>query len=150
MDNCEITEYKIDSTKVCFEITETAAISHLLTAEHFIRELKKVGCQFALDDFGSGLSSYGYLKNLTVDFLKIDGIFVKDMLVDKIDRAMVKSIHEIGHVMGMKTIAEFVEDDGIRNMLKTLGVDYAQGYGIHKPQLFQEILNLPQATDKRS
>ena len=99
-----------------------------------------MGCQFALDDFGSGLSSFGYLKNLKVDYLKIDGIFVKDIADDPIDHAMVKSINDIGHVMGMKTIAEFVESKKIKSMLRKLGVDYAQGYEIGRPQPFEEIL----------
>jgi EAL domain-containing protein (putative c-di-GMP-specific phosphodiesterase class I) len=138
----KLNQHRVEGSKFCFEITETAAISNLLMAENFIRELKEFGCQFALDDFGSGLSSFGYLKNLPVDYLKIDGIFVKDMMEDKIDYAMVKSIHEIGHIMGMQTIAEFVESDEIKDMLSELGVDYAQGYAIHKPQAFQEILKL--------
>ena len=108
----------------------------------FIGTLKGLGCRFALDDFGSGLSSFAYLKNLPVDYLKIDGLFVKDIADDPIDHAMVKSINEIGHVMGMKTIAEFVENDMIRGMLKEIGVDYAQGYGIHKPQLLTQLLEL--------
>ncbi|MFT5349493.1 MAG: EAL domain-containing protein (putative c-di-GMP-specific phosphodiesterase class I), partial [Gammaproteobacteria bacterium] len=106
----------------------------------FISRMKALGCQFALDDFGSGLSSFAYLKNLPVDYLKIDGMFVKDIVDDPIDHAMVKSINEIGHVMGMKTIAEFVENDVIKGMLKEIGVDYAQGYGIGKPQPFDELL----------
>lgn len=136
----KFSQHRVDGSKICFEITETAAISHLLLAENFINNLKKFGCYFALDDFGSGLSSFGYLKNLSVDYLKIDGLFVKDMIEDRIDYAMVKSIHQIGHIMGMQTIAEFVESDDIKDMLKELGVDYAQGYAIHKPQPFQEIL----------
>lgn len=132
--------FNVDYHKICFEVTETAAISQLSMAEKFIVELKKLGCRFALDDFGSGLSSFGYLKNLPVDYLKIDGMFVKNIVDDKIDHAMVKSINDIGHVMGMQTIAEFVENDRIKFMLKDLGVDYAQGYGIHKPQLFAELL----------
>jgi EAL domain-containing protein (putative c-di-GMP-specific phosphodiesterase class I) len=104
--------------------------------------LKDVGYRFALDDFGSGLSSFGYLKNLLVDFLKIDGMFVKDMVDDPIDCAMVKSINEIGHVMGMQTIAEFVENDAIKQVLQHLGVDFAQGYGVGKPQSFDELLKI--------
>ena len=111
-------------------------------AEHVILELKKLGCKFALDDFGSGLSSFSYLKNLPVDYLKIDGLFVKDIVEDKIDYAMVKAINEVGHTMGMETIAEFVENNGIKEILRELGIDYAQGYGIHKPQPFEEILDL--------
>jgi diguanylate cyclase (GGDEF)-like protein/PAS domain S-box-containing protein len=135
-------EYKIDGNKICFEITETAAISNLSRAENFILKLKALGCKFALDDFGSGLSSFGYLKNLPVDYLKIDGTFVKDMVDDKIDYAMVKSINEIGHIMSMQTIAEFVESPEIIKLLRELSVDYAQGYTIHKPQPFQDILKL--------
>ena len=99
-----------------------------------------MGCRFALDDFGSGMSSFGYLKNLQVDYLKIDGMFVKNIVEDPIDRAMVKSINDIGHVMGMKTIAEFVENDEIRSMLGEMGVDYAQGYGVGVPQPFDQVL----------
>ncbi|MDP3837661.1 MAG: EAL domain-containing protein, partial [Methylococcales bacterium] len=105
----------------------------------FINSLKERGCLFSLDDFGSGLSSFGYLKNLPVDFIKIYGLFVKDMLDDKVDLAMVKSINEVGHVMGKKTIAEFVENEAIFNLLNVLGVDYAQGYGIGKPVLLNEL-----------
>jgi len=127
--------------KICFEITETAAISSLSTANLFITKMKVLGCQFSLDDFGSGLSSFGYLKNLSVDYIKIDGMFVKDIADDLIDHAMVKSINEIGRVMGMKTIAEFVENDVIKGMLKEIGVDYVQGYGIDKPRPFGEIIS---------
>ncbi|MDB2330475.1 EAL domain-containing protein [Alteromonas sp.] len=127
-------------TKICFEITETAAISNLEQASAFIDGLKVLGCRFALDDFGSGLSSFGYLKNLKVDYLKIDGIFVKDIASDPIDLAMVKAINEIGHVTGMKTIAEFVETKEIRQILSSMGVDYAQGYAVHKPQPIEELL----------
>jgi diguanylate cyclase (GGDEF)-like protein/PAS domain S-box-containing protein len=130
----------IDGTKICFEITETAAISNLFRAKKFISVLREFGCRFALDDFGSGLSSFGYLKNLSIDYLKIDGMFVKGIVDEPIDRAMVKSINEIGQVMGMKTIAEFVENDAIRDMLKELGVNYAQGYGVAKPMPFDELL----------
>ncbi len=133
-------ESGIDGEKICFEITETMAIANLSNAMKFISKLKELGCRFALDDFGSGLSSFGYLKNLAVDFLKIDGMFVKDIVDDPIDHAMVKSINEIGQVMGMQTIAEFVENDVIKGMLKEIGVNYAQGYGIGKPIPFDELL----------
>lgn len=125
--------HAIPHHKICFEITETVAVINLANTLRFMEEFKAIGCRFSLDDFGSGFSSYGYLKNLPVDFLKIDGTFVKDIEVDEIDYAMVESINRIGHVMGKKTIGEFVENDRILSLLKTIGVDYAQGYGIAKP-----------------
>ena len=100
----------------------------------------KKGCCFALDDFGSGLSSFAYLKTLPVDFLKIDGRFVKDMINDPIDRAMIDAIHRIGHLMGIRTIAEWVENEAILEELKVIGVDYAQGYGIAQPSQFLEAM----------
>ena len=133
----------VDPTRICFEVTETAAIANLARATRFIHDLKQVGCRFALDDFGSGLSSFAYLKTLPVDFLKIDGLFVKDMVHDPVDRAMVRSINEIGHLMGKLTIAEFVEDDATLAMLQDIGVDYAQGYGIGKPRPIVELLAEP-------
>jgi len=137
----EFEKADIDAKKICFEVTETVAISNLNEAISFITKLKGIGCRFALDDFGSGLSSFGYLKNLPVDYLKIDGMFVKDIADDPIDHAMVKSINEIGHVMGMQTIAEFVENDEIKGMLKAIGVDYVQGYGIGKPQPLEDLIS---------
>ncbi len=127
--------------KICFEITETAAISNLSSATIFISKMKILGCRFSLDDFGSGLSSFGYLKNLNVDYLKIDGMFVKDIVDDPIDHAMVKSINEIGQIMGLQTIAEFVENDQIRTILNDIGVNYVQGYGIAKPMPINDILD---------
>ncbi len=126
-------EAAFDPALVVFEITETAAIANLTAATHFINTLKDHGFGFSLDDFGSGLSSFGYLKTLPVDSLKIDGMFVRDIVDDPIDRAMVRSINEIGHVMGMRTIAEFVENDAILRLLSEIGVDYAQGYGVGRP-----------------
>ena len=119
---------------LCFEITETAAISHLDQAKSFIYAMKDVGVKFALDDFGSGLSSFGYLRELPVDFLKIDGSLVKKIHLDPCDRAIVALINDIAHMMGMETIAEFVENDQILRCLEEIGVDYAQGYGIGKPE----------------
>ncbi len=136
--------------KICFEITETAAIANLTSATHFIKALKTRGCYFALDDFGSGLSSFAYLKNLPVDFLKIDGMFVKDMVDDPIDFSMVRSINDMGHVMGKKTIAEFVENDAILERLCELGVDYAQGYGIGRPRPIEEMATGTEIEMRRS
>jgi diguanylate cyclase (GGDEF)-like protein/PAS domain S-box-containing protein len=135
----QFSKWSIPVHKICFEVTETAAIANLSNATKFINQLKERGCSFSLDDFGSGLSSFAYLKNLPVDYLKIDGLFVKDILDDKVDLAMVKSINEVGHVMDKKTIAEFVENEQIFNLLSTLGVDYAQGYGIGKPVPLDEL-----------
>jgi diguanylate cyclase (GGDEF)-like protein/PAS domain S-box-containing protein len=128
--------YAIPPELICFEITETSAIANLGSAIRFINELKSLGCRFSLDDFCAGMSSFAYLKHLPVDYLKIDGSFVKDMLDDPINRAMVEVINHIGHVMGKKTIAEFVESPQIEQALLEIGVDYAQGYVIERPQLF--------------
>ncbi len=125
--------YPVSPNLICFEITETVAIANLTKASKFIRQLQNLGCRFALDDFGSGMSSFAYLKNLPVNYLKIDGEFIKDIIDDPVDEAMVKAITQIGHVMGLKTIAEFVENNAILERIKVLGVDYAQGYGIGKP-----------------
>jgi len=137
----QLCETGVNAKKICFEITETAAITNMNSAVNFILILQELGCRFALDDFGSGLSSFGYLKNLPVDYLKIDGLFVRDIVNNPIDHAMVKSINEIGQVMGMQTIAEFVENDATKEMLTEIGVDYAQGYGIGRPVDFVSLLN---------
>ena len=126
--------YSINPQHICFEITESAAITHLELAIDFIHRLTSKGFLFALDDFGTGMSSFAYLKNLPVNYLKIDGSFIKDILEDPIDRAMVKSINEIGHIMGLQTIAEYVENDAIKNELLAMQIDYLQGYGIARPE----------------
>jgi EAL domain-containing protein (putative c-di-GMP-specific phosphodiesterase class I) len=124
----------IDEGRICFEITETAAIQNMTKANYFMAQLRERGCYFALDDFGSGLSSFAYLKSLPVDFLKIDGFFVRDMVDDRINFELVKSINDIGQVMGKKTIAEFVENNETLEALKEIGVDYAQGFAIARPR----------------
>jgi diguanylate cyclase (GGDEF)-like protein/PAS domain S-box-containing protein len=125
---------------ICFEITETAAIASYSQANRFIHALKELGCRFALDDFGTGLSSFGYLKHFPVDFLKIDGSFVKEILHDPIDREMVRSINEIGHLTGKRTIAEFAENTEIITMLRGMGIDYAQGYGVSEPKRLMQAV----------
>jgi len=124
---------------LCFEITETAAVANLSKVVQFIEEVKALGCLFSLDDFGSGLSSFAYLKNLPVDFLKIDGSFVKDIADDPMDLAMVQAIHAIGRVMGLKTIAEYVGSEAIAQKLREIGIDYGQGYHLGAPQPLAEL-----------
>ena len=132
-------ETGVPPEKICFEITETAAITNLTAATQFIKALESGGCRFALDDFGSGLSSFAYLKNLPVHFLKIDGAFVKAIVDDNINQAMVRSINEIGQVMGKQTIAEFVENKAILEKLRGIGINYAQGYGIDRPRPIEQM-----------
>jgi len=136
----QITHYNILPELLCFEITETAAISNLSDAVTFINEIRGFGCQFALDDFGSGLSSFSYLKTLPVDYLKIDGSFVRDIEVDPMNFAIVQAINEIGHVAGLHTIAEFVENEETLDSLRGIGVDIVQGYCIARPQAMGESL----------
>ncbi|HTQ79613.1 MAG TPA: EAL domain-containing protein [Thermoanaerobaculia bacterium] len=130
----ELDSSGVPGERICFEITETAAVANLTRARRFIAALKARGARFVLDDFGSGLSSFAYLKNLHVDFLKIDGEFVRNMVSDSVQRALVESIHQIGHVMGIRTIAEAVEDRSTLEALRAVGVDYAQGYWIAPPE----------------
>ena len=134
----------LNGALICFEITETAAIASYSQANRFIHALKELGCRFALDDFGTGLSSFGYLKHFPVDFLKIDGSFVREIIHDPIDREMVRSINEIGHLTGKRTIAEFAENEEIITMLRGIGVDYAQGYGVDKPQPLFKATDYPE------
>ena len=126
--------------QICFEITETTAVANLMQATRFISVLKGMGCEFSLDDFGTGLSSFGYLQTLKVDYLKIDGSFVRDMTNNPVNRAVVEAANQIGHAMGIQTIAEFVENEAILEALGTIGVNYAQGYGVAKPAPLEEIL----------
>ena len=127
--------------KVCFEITETAAIGNMFRATEFMQKFKVMGCRFSLDDFGSGMSSYGYLRKLPVDYLKIDGSFVQNMATDEGDRAVVRSINEIGHFLGKKTVAEYVHDEATRQVACEIGVDYLQGWAIEKPKPIDRLLD---------
>ena len=136
---------RVPTGKVCFEVTETAAIGNLNSAINFMNKMKLIGCRFSLDDFGTGLSSYSYLRNLPVDYIKIDGVFVRDLATNPGDYAVVKSINEIAHFMGKQTVAEYVESDAIMAQLREIGVDYAQGYGIGRPKLLSEFV-LPAAS----
>ena len=135
----ELERLNLQGNQVCFEITETTAIANLSQALQLIQQLKERKCTFALDDFGSGLSSFGYLKSLPVDYLKIDGSFVRDMVDDLIDHAMVQAIHQVGKVMGIETIAEYVENNDVITACQAVGIDYLQGYGVGKPAPIAEL-----------
>lgn len=126
-------QYSIPHNKICFEITESMAITHIDNTHRFIETLHNLGCRFALDDFGTGFSSYAYLKELKVDYLKIDGMFIKNLTEDDVSYAMVKSISDVAKAIGIETIAEFVESQEVRDKLMELGITYSQGYHIHKP-----------------
>jgi len=132
---------EIPPHKFCFEVTETSAINCLSHAVKFINQLRAMGCEFALDDFGVGMSSFGYLKTLPVDYVKIDGSFVKEMIDNTVSSTMVRCINEIAQVMGKRTIAEFVENEEISNALRQIGVDYAQGYFVAKPMPIDELFS---------
>jgi len=129
-----LSDKTINPCRLCFEITETSAIANLNNATEFLKALQALGCQTALDDFGSGLSSFAYLRNLPINYLKIDGMFVKQIAEDETARVMVEAIHSIGHTMGLKTIAEFVEDEATERLLKQMHIDFAQGYYYGVPQ----------------
>lgn len=131
----------VSPEQICFEITETTAMANLSRATRFISVLKGMGCKFSLDDFGTGLSSFSYLQTLKVDYLKIDGRFVRDMASNPVSRAVVEAANQIGHAMGMQTIAEFVENEEILELLGEIGVNYAQGYGVAKPAPMEEIFS---------
>jgi EAL domain-containing protein (putative c-di-GMP-specific phosphodiesterase class I) len=144
----ELNGHDVAPGAICFEITETAAIANLGNVVHFMRELKTRGCHFALDDFGSGLSSFMYLKTLPVDYLKIDGQFVENVARDRVDRSMVEAIGQIGKAMGIQTIAERVESAEVLTELARLGIGYAQGFHIAKPRSTQEFPYLREAAGK--
>lgn len=134
----KLEEYKVDAGQLMLEVTETAAVANFTVAREFINKLSEAGCRFALDDFGAGLSSFGYLKELKVDFLKIDGQFVKGMSKDSIDRMMVNNITHLGYGLGLYVIAEFVEDEETMTLLREVGVHFAQGYHIQKPTSIED------------
>ena len=137
----EILSNRIDPHTLSFEITETSAISYLSQGVEFMRQVQAMGCTFALDDFGSGMSSFGYLKSLPVQYLKIDGTFVRDMLNDPLDRTLVETIHHVGRVMGIQTIAEYATSMAHVAALEAIGVDFVQGYALSKPELMSEIFS---------
>lgn len=131
---------KLKKELICFEITETAAIANMSKAIEFIANIKQMGCKFSLDDFGSGLSSFSYLKNMPVDNIKIDGIFIREINIDETNRIFVESIHNISKIMGIKTTAEYVENEEILQCIKSIGIDYAQGYHISRPEPVKTLL----------
>lgn len=136
----ELERNDVDPTLIAFEITETAAVDNIAQANVFIERLRAIGCRFALDDFGTGFSTFEYLKAMPVDYLKIDGSLVKNIVDDSVDREMVRAINDIGHTVGAKTIAEFVEDDATVRILRDMGVDYAQGYGLQRPEPLEGLV----------
>ena len=137
-----VSEAGVDPRRLGFEVTEKVAIAHLTQANHLFGDLRRLGCTVSLDDFGSGVSSFAYLKALCADYLKIDGMFVGNISQDKVDYAMVRSIKDIGHVMGKKVIAESVETDAVLEKLREIGVDYAQGFGVGEPRAIDEIASV--------
>jgi diguanylate cyclase (GGDEF)-like protein/PAS domain S-box-containing protein len=140
-----LTRFHLPRGLLCFEVTETTAISNLTKAAQLIHEVKAMGCRFALDDFGIGMSSFAYLKYLPVDYIKIDGVFVRDMATDPMDHAIVEAINRIAHILGLKTVAEFVESETILDRLRAIGVDYAQGYFIAKPEALVKSADIEHA-----
>ena len=136
----EMHKASVPPSKICFEVTETAALANLGEVRWVMQELGAMGCRFAIDDFGSGHASYGYIENLPVDYVKIDGMFVRDLCDNALHRAIVESVHRIGCTLGIKTVAEQVETAAIADLLRAIGVDYAQGWLYGKPQPMAEVL----------
>jgi len=137
-----VSQAGVDPRRLGFEVPENIAIGNLTQANHLFTELRRLGCSVSLDDFGSGVSSFAYLKALGADYLKIDGMYVGNISQDKVDYAMVRSIAEIGHVMGKKIIAESVETDAVLEKLREIGIDYAQGFGVGAPRPIDEIASI--------
>ena len=135
----QISEYGVGTNKICFEITEMGTITNMVKATDFVNEFKNIGCKFSLDDFGTGLASHSYLRELPVDFVKIDGTFVKNIHANPNDFAMIKSINDLAHFLGQETIAEFAENDLVIHKLQEIGVDYVQGWGVGQPEPLTEL-----------
>ncbi len=135
----QISEFGVGTSRICFEITETGAIENLNKAVDFVRTLRNIGCKFSLDDFGTGLASYSYLRELPVDYVKIDGTFITDILSNETDYAMARSINDLAHFLGQETIAECVETLAVVEPLRELGIDYLQGWGIGMPRELPEV-----------
>jgi ammonium transporter, Amt family len=144
-------EHNLPGAALCFEITETAAIGNLATARDLMKQLSARGCRFALDDFGQGLSSFAYLRELPVDVLKIEGSIVRDVADDAVCDAIVRAVHDVARSIGAETVAEFVEDDRILDRVHAIGIDYAQGYGIARPEplLPSAVIEVPLADAAR-
>jgi diguanylate cyclase (GGDEF)-like protein len=135
----QISEFGVGTSRLCFEITETGTISNLVKAADFVRTLRNIGCKFSIDDFGTGLASHNYLRELPVDYVKIDGTFITDINNNRNDLAMARSINDLAHFLGQQTIAESVENDLIIEQLQQIGVDFLQGWGIGMPKLLSEV-----------
>lgn len=127
--------YQVAPEQVCFEITETAAVASMVRVIALMDTLRKAGCRFSLDDFGAGMASFGYLKNLPVDFVKIDGSFIRNIESDVVSLSIVRAVTEIGHLLGLKVVAEWVGDERAVTLLREIGVDYAQGFYLHQPEM---------------
>ena len=138
------TTFNLPAHKFCFEITESVAVLDLNRIVEFINSLKEIGCSFALDDFGKGASSLSYLKNLPVDYLKIDGSFIRELHINPASQVMVEAINHIAEGIGLKTIAEFVENESILNRVRNLNVDYAQGYHLGCPGALMDVIQQSQ------
>jgi EAL domain-containing protein (putative c-di-GMP-specific phosphodiesterase class I) len=132
-----------DREKLCFEITESESINNIDSSIEFIEKMREIGIRFSLDDFGTGVSSFHYLKKLPVDYIKIDGLFVENMNKDPVDFATVRSIQDVAKLLGKQTIAEFVEDAEVEGQLRDLGVDFMQGFLRHRPMPLENVFSVP-------
>jgi EAL domain-containing protein (putative c-di-GMP-specific phosphodiesterase class I) len=146
----ELLRTAVSPARLCFEITETVAVKNLKKAQLFMDELKQMGCRFSLDDFGTGLSSFAYLKLFAVDRLKIDGSFIREVSESEVSRSMVSAIVEIARVMGIQTVAEYVENEQILDTIRDIGIDWGQGYFLGKPVRLKELLGDSDLTDSTS